>query len=150
MLSYYQATSPTLKYLVIVGDDLMIPFRRVPDSAFIANESLYVGQAGLIPDNPTHAALDLGYILTDDFYGDPRPFRWRGRGLYVPDLAIGRLVESPDEIIATINDKALMYLEAPVRRVSSYDVVTPYFGREMAFIPSVGRIRRAIEETIDF
>ena len=54
------------------------------------------------------------------------------------------------EIIATINDKALMYLEAPVRRVSGYDVVTPYFGREMAFIPSVGRIRRAIEETIDF
>ena len=54
------------------------------------------------------------------------------------------------EIIATINDKVLMYLEAPVRRVTGYDVVTPYFGREHAYIPTSGRIRRAIEETIDF
>ena len=54
------------------------------------------------------------------------------------------------EIIATINDKALMYLEAPVRRVTGYDVATPYFGREAAYIPTNGRIRRAIEETLDF
>ncbi|MBU1937939.1 alpha-ketoacid dehydrogenase subunit beta, partial [bacterium] len=54
------------------------------------------------------------------------------------------------EVIAKINDKALMYLEAPVKRVTNYDVVTPYFGREMNFIPSPGRIRRAIEETLDF
>lgn len=54
------------------------------------------------------------------------------------------------EIIATINDKALMYLEAPVRRVTGYDVATPYFGRESAYIPTNGRIRQAIEETIDF
>ena len=54
------------------------------------------------------------------------------------------------EIIATINDKALMYLEAPVRRVTGYDVTFPYFGRENAYLPTVERIRRAIEETIDF
>jgi pyruvate dehydrogenase E1 component beta subunit len=54
------------------------------------------------------------------------------------------------EIIATINDKALMYLEAPVRRVTGYDIVTPYFGRELAFIPTAERILRAIEDTIDF
>jgi pyruvate dehydrogenase E1 component beta subunit len=54
------------------------------------------------------------------------------------------------EIIARINDKALLYLEAPVRRVANYDVVTPYFGREMDYIPSPERIARAIEETVDF
>jgi pyruvate dehydrogenase E1 component beta subunit len=54
------------------------------------------------------------------------------------------------EVIATINDKALMYLEAPVRRVTGYDITVPYFGRESAYMPSAGRIRRAIEETIDF
>jgi len=54
------------------------------------------------------------------------------------------------EIIARINEKALMYLEAPVKRVTNYDVVTPYFGREMMYIPSVGRIERAIEETLEF
>ncbi|MBU0717469.1 MAG: alpha-ketoacid dehydrogenase subunit beta [Planctomycetes bacterium] len=54
------------------------------------------------------------------------------------------------EIIATINHKALMYLEAPVRRVTGYDVATPYFGRESAYIPTSSRIRRAIEETAEF
>lgn len=54
------------------------------------------------------------------------------------------------EVIATINDKALMYLEAPVRRVTGYDLTTPYFGRESAYMPSAAVIRRAIEETIDF
>lgn len=54
------------------------------------------------------------------------------------------------EIIATINDKALMYLEAPVRRVTGYDVIIPHFAREEAYMPTVGRIRRAFAETIEF
>lgn len=54
------------------------------------------------------------------------------------------------EIIARINDKALLYLEAPVKRITGYDVVTPYFGREMDYIPSAERILKGIEETLDF
>jgi len=54
------------------------------------------------------------------------------------------------EIIASVNDKALMYLEAPARRVTGFDVVTPYFGRELQYIPTVGRARRGIEEALDF
>jgi pyruvate dehydrogenase E1 component beta subunit len=54
------------------------------------------------------------------------------------------------EVVAHINDRALMWLEAPIRRITGYDVVTPYFGREQSYIPSAGRIRRAIEETLDF
>jgi pyruvate dehydrogenase E1 component beta subunit len=54
------------------------------------------------------------------------------------------------EIIAQINDRALMYLEAPVKRVTGYDVVTPYFGRELNYIPTEQRVMAAIEETLDF
>jgi len=54
------------------------------------------------------------------------------------------------EITAQINDRAFLYLEAPVARVTGYDVVTPYFGREKHYIPSAGRVARAIEETLDF
>ncbi len=54
------------------------------------------------------------------------------------------------EIIAVINDKALMYLEAPVNRVTHYDVITPNFAREMLYMPNAGRVRRAIEETLAF
>jgi len=49
-----------------------------------------------------------------------------------------------------INNEALLFLEAPVKRVTHYDVVTPYFGREMMYIPDVERISRAIEETLNY
>ena len=54
------------------------------------------------------------------------------------------------EVIAQINDRALMSLEAPVARITGYDVVTPYFGREMGYIPDPPRIRRGMEQTLDF
>ena len=54
------------------------------------------------------------------------------------------------EIIACVNDKALMYLEAPAKRVTGFDVATPYFGRELQYMPTVGRARRGIEEALDF
>ncbi len=54
------------------------------------------------------------------------------------------------EITARLNDEVLLYLEAPVKRVTGYDVVTPYFGRETMYLPTEGRIRRGIEETLDF
>jgi len=54
------------------------------------------------------------------------------------------------EVIATINDRTLLYLEAPVKRVCGFDITAPYFGRELGYIPTPGRIRRAIEQTIDY
>src|SRR5262245_43058930 len=54
------------------------------------------------------------------------------------------------EIIAQLNDHVLLDLEAPVKRVTGYDVVTPFFGRELMYMPSTGRVRRAIEETLEF
>lgn len=54
------------------------------------------------------------------------------------------------EIIARINDEALMYLEAPVTRIAQPDVVTPYFAREMMYMPSSERIARALEQTASF
>jgi pyruvate dehydrogenase E1 component beta subunit len=54
------------------------------------------------------------------------------------------------EIIALINDQALMYLEAPVRRVTMVDVVMPLFAREQLYMPSVSDICRAVLETMDF
>jgi pyruvate dehydrogenase E1 component beta subunit len=54
------------------------------------------------------------------------------------------------EIIALINDEALLYLEAPVKRVTMSDVVMPLFAREQLYLPSVSDISRAIEETLNF
>lgn len=54
------------------------------------------------------------------------------------------------EVIAQVNDRALMYLEAPVRRVTHLDVVTPGFARENLYLPSSEQVQRAMEETLDF
>jgi hypothetical protein len=72
--------------------------------------------------NPTRAALDLGYVLSDDFYADRTSLKWRGRELFAPDLAIGRLVETPGEIETMI--QAFLDedpLSASTAFVSGYD-----------------------------
>jgi pyruvate dehydrogenase E1 component beta subunit len=61
-----------------------------------------------------------------------------------------RSFTTASEIVARINDRVLMYLEAPVNRVTHYDVSTPYFQRELLYMPSVDRVRHAIAETLDF
>lgn len=54
------------------------------------------------------------------------------------------------EIIAVINDQALLHLEAPVKRVALYDIVVPLFGREQMYFPTVNRIKEAITQTLAF
>lgn len=52
------------------------------------------------------------------------------------------------EIIARINDDALYYLEAPVERVTGYDVPFPLFAREDEYLPDRGRIAAGIERAL--
>lgn len=49
------------------------------------------------------------------------------------------------ELIALINDYALDYLEAPVARVTGFDVPMPYLLSEDLYIPDSGRVLEAIE-----
>jgi len=74
--------------------------------------------------------------------------RKTGRAVVVQEAP--RHLGVASEVIARINDEALLYLEAPVKRLTHYDVVTPYFGREVAYMPNVARVEEAIEETLDF
>lgn len=52
------------------------------------------------------------------------------------------------EIVARINEKSFWYLEAPIKRVTGYDVITPLFAREQAYLPDTDRILRAARETL--
>lgn len=54
------------------------------------------------------------------------------------------------EITARLVEKAFLYLEAPVRRVTGFDVVVPLFAREQDYLPDVHRITRAARETLEF
>ncbi len=54
------------------------------------------------------------------------------------------------EVVARIVEKSLMHLEAPIRRVTGYDVQFPYFARERAFLPNADRIAHAAREVLAF
>lgn len=54
------------------------------------------------------------------------------------------------EILSRLIEKAFLYLEAPVRRVSGFDIHTPYFAREHLYVPDVERILRSAKATINF
>lgn len=54
------------------------------------------------------------------------------------------------EVIARINEDALLYLAAPVRRVTGYDMPIPYFSKEKYFLPGADKVVEAARETLAF
>ncbi len=91
-----QQTRPTLRYVTIVGGDEVIPMGRKPDLTTIANESTYLE---FFDNNALYGSFVTKHYLSDDPYGDLDPIPWLDRYLNVPDLALGRLVESADDIV---------------------------------------------------
>ncbi|MFZ2362364.1 MAG: two-component regulator propeller domain-containing protein [Anaerolineae bacterium] len=107
LIDQYTDAYPNLRYLVIVGGDEIIPFYRVADQNPTQwHERRY---SSAVPNGTVRAAKAADRILTDDFYADRNPTRptsifWPdSHPLYLPDFAIGRLVESPQEIIAALD-----------------------------------------------
>ena len=52
------------------------------------------------------------------------------------------------EVVARLVEKAFYYLEAPIERVTGFDVVIPLFSREKAYLPGVERILRAAKKVL--
>ena len=97
----YRAANPSIQYVVIVGGDNVIPFVRYPDEAMLGNESTFAPpvQNG----TPSQASLKLGYITGQDAYGSRVEIPFKTNTLPVPQLAVGRLVESAAEATTMLN-----------------------------------------------
>lgn len=54
------------------------------------------------------------------------------------------------EVVARIVENAFLHLEAPVRRLTGFDIPFPYFAREKAYLPNPARIARAVRQTLEF
>ncbi len=52
------------------------------------------------------------------------------------------------EIVTRLMEKAFYYLEAPIERVTGYDVIIPLFSREKAYLPSAERVLRAARKAL--
>jgi Tol biopolymer transport system component len=111
----------SLKHVVIVGGDDQIPFHRLPGATFDVREEwnesalrLATARSGSCAAQPCDrqatplsAAAAGDFVLTDDPYGDRLATKVLDRDLYVPEVALGRLVESPQDIRAAV----MTYLE---------------------------------------
>lgn len=54
------------------------------------------------------------------------------------------------EIAAQIVEKGLLSLQAPIQRVTGYDVIVPYFKLEKQYLPSKRRILDAVQKVLEF
>ena len=88
------AAHPTLANVVVVGGDDIVPMARLDDTTRVGNETGYADEFDV--NGPYYGALSTSHFLSDDPYGDLDPIEWATRRLYVPELALGRLVETPD------------------------------------------------------
>ncbi len=102
VVTRYTTVRAGAKYIVLVGGDDQIPFFRLPDLATVSNESDY---ASTFLDHPNEyfGSLASGDVLSDNPYGTPRPTPFFDRYLYVPSLSVGRLVETPTDIVKAVN-----------------------------------------------
>ena len=54
------------------------------------------------------------------------------------------------EVVARIMETSFLQLQAPVRRVTAYDIVYPGFAREAGWLPDVERVILAVRQTLAF
>lgn len=104
------------KYVLIIGGDEVIPFHRVLDQVKPSPGASTSGgtveedyEGDVTAGTTTQAALAANMILTDDYLVDKEPDEWEDKQhnvypLYLPDYATGRLVETPTEMIAFIDN----------------------------------------------
>jgi hypothetical protein len=103
---------PSIEYLVIVGDDRIIPFYRVPDNTdkpFVSGSWYIERDYEILTTNSTvGSTLHNNMFLTDNIYATDKTIEWETTEvnipeLFIPNTPIGRLVESPEDITAVID-----------------------------------------------
>lgn len=103
---------PRLRAILLVGDDRILPHLRLRiDAPFghlddgWVSETAYFQENTLAADSGIGMALAEDMTLTDDVYGAAEPVTWgpQDLALYLPELAVGRLVERPGDIRAAID-----------------------------------------------
>lgn len=99
VIDAYRVNNP-VEYVVLAGGANVIPFHQVQDVAGLANEREYVPPVN--PNSPSEAGLRTGLVKGQDFYGSSDRLSVAGFTLDVPDLAVGRLVDSAADVSTAV------------------------------------------------
>jgi len=108
LLNELLPTYTGVEHLVLVGDDRIVPMARLEDRTGLV-ESVYPAGGDLTPGGSTVGmALAADRYLSDDLLATMGPVTLpleaarTSEGTFLPELGIGRLVETPAEIVGTI------------------------------------------------
>ena len=122
IVSAYRSVNPNLEYIVLVGGDSTIPFFRYPDQSLLGEERDYDAPVGL--PTASKASLAANFVLGQDAYGASTELSLRASTFPVPDLAVGRLVETAEEASGLID--AYLGTAAGVVATPTTSLVTGY------------------------
>jgi pyruvate dehydrogenase E1 component beta subunit len=75
-------------------------------------------------------------------------FKKTGRGVVVHEAP--KTAGMASEVISTIQEDVLLYQEAPINRVTGFDVPFPLYATEEYYLPEPARIKDGIRETVEF
>lgn len=90
--------------------------------------------------------IDLQTISPMDEVPVLESIRKTGRGMIIHEAPLS--FGPGAEIVSRIMEGAFFYLEAPIKRVTGYDTIIPFFNREKLYIPDVKRIVEAAEAVL--
>ncbi|MGA8847826.1 MAG: Ig-like domain-containing protein [Nocardioides sp.] len=125
IVNSYRDSTGSLAYVVLAGDDSVIPFFRTADTAGLGPEQNFVPPVR--EESSSQAALRRNQVLSQDAYGSAVTLRLKGASVAVPDVAVGRLIETPGEISAALERFVSLdgTLPTPERAlVTGYDFLT--------------------------
>jgi pyruvate dehydrogenase E1 component beta subunit len=92
--------------------------------------------------------VDLRTVSPMDRETMVESFRETGRGVVVHEAP--RTGGLGGEIVATLQEEALLYQEAPIVRVTGWDTPYPLYALEDYYLPSVARVEEGIREAVAF
>ncbi len=126
VIDEYRELNGSLEYVVIVGNDSVIPFYRHPDQSLLAPESDYI--VPVEERTASQASLRLGYVLSQDRYGATLEVSLNSDMFPIPNLPVGRLVETPSEVTGMLDAylrTSSGVVQAPASMlVTGYDFLT--------------------------
>jgi pyruvate dehydrogenase E1 component beta subunit len=124
------------------GDDLtMISYGAMLRPTLEAAEELRQkdGVTAEVIDLLTLSPLDTGLLVAS--------VTKTGRAVIVHEAP--RSFGAGAEIATRLMENAFFFLEAPIERVTGFDLIIPYFSREKSYIPGAARIAAAARRTLN-
>ncbi|HVA89153.1 MAG TPA: alpha-ketoacid dehydrogenase subunit beta [Chloroflexota bacterium] len=145
-----RAEVPEGRYTVPIGEAAIV--RQGKDVTIIAWSAMVqvalTAATTLAQEGIDAEVIDLRTLSPIDTEAIAGSVRKTGRAVVVHEAP--RTAGLGAEIVATINDLALLSLEAPVVRVTGYDVPIPPAGLEDMYVPTPERVAAAVRETVRY